>query len=116
MGSLSEPEYGNAVKRIYSSLNELFEMGAAVRQTMQSPGWVHISRLLEEKIAEIDFELDGQLLDTRARYAHLHGKRHGLRAMDQAARAIVSKADSKLAEQQAIYDGAAESEPVGASR
>jgi hypothetical protein len=110
----SEPEFSNHVRRIYSSLDELFEAGEAVRSLVTHPGWVHISRLIEEKIAEIDFSLDGRLLATRSEYAHQHGQRHGLRAMQQAADAIVAVAERKRREQQAKHEGTAEPEPIGA--
>lgn len=104
-----EPAFTSLVKNVFPSMEELFEAGEAVRQLVQHPGWVHVSRLLEAEIASVDSSLDGRLQESRSAYAFAHGRRGGLRAMDEAARAITSRADQKLAEQRRKHEGAAES-------
>lgn len=110
-----EPGYSSLARDVYSSsLDELFEAGEAVRQLMAHPGWVHVSRLLGAAVADLDASLDGRLKESRSEYAFAHGRRGGLRAMDEAARAIVGYADRRLSEQQTKHErGAAESVPVG---
>jgi hypothetical protein len=108
------PAYSNLTRRIYGSdLSGLFEAGEAVRALVAHPGWVHVSRLVEEEIAQIDFSLDGRLRDTRAEYAFDHGRRSGLRAMQQAADAIVHVAEHERDKQQRKHEGAAEPVPAG---
>lgn len=70
-------------------------------------------RLLDAEIAKIDAKLDGALLATRAEYAHAHGRRSGLRAMVEAADAIVLRADQRAAEQRSKHEGAADAVSVG---
>jgi hypothetical protein len=107
------PAYTNLARRTFPELEDLFAAGEHVRGLQAHPGWVYLSRLLEEAIAEIDFSLDGRLLESKSEYAHRHGQRHGLRAMWQAADAIVHTADTKLRQQQEKHEGAGESVPVG---
>lgn len=119
MGSSSnrpDPGYTNLTRNVFHKLDDLFEAGEAVRALQAHPGWTHLSRLIDATTDEVDVSLDGRLLSSRSEYAWAHGRRSGLRAMRDAAHAIVSEADRKLAEQQAKYEGAAEPEPIGASR
>lgn len=110
----SDPAFTRHVDDIYHrDLDGLFSAGEMVRALMTHPGWPTLARVLEAEIATIDSQLDGRLLDSRAAYAHAHGRRGGLRALDEAARAIVSRAESRLAEQQRKHEGAAEPAPVG---
>lgn len=107
-----DPAFVNLTRNVFHDLDTLFEAGEAVRALQDHPGWAYLTRLLDMKIAEIDMSLDGPLLGSRSEYAHAHGRRGGLRALTEAARAIVSEADRKLAEQQRIHEGAAEPAPV----
>lgn len=110
------PAYSNLTRRTFPEMEDLFAAGEHVRALRDHAGWVYLSRLIEEQIAEIDFSLDGTLKESRSAYAFDHGRRNGLRAMWQAADAIVAVAEAKLREQQAKYEGAAEPEPIGAAR
>lgn len=103
-----DPGFTNLTRNILHSLDELFEAGEAVRSLQEHPGWTYLSRLIEAKAAEVDAQMDGRLLDSRSEYAYAHGRRSGLRAMADAAHAIVSEADRKLKEQQARHEGTAE--------
>lgn len=109
------PEYVSLTRRLYPGMNDLFDAGTDVRDVMRHPGWEHVTRLIDAMLAEADTALDGRLLDSRAEYARAHGRRSGLRSMAEAARAIVSEADRKLAEQARKYEGAAEPAPIGAA-
>lgn len=103
-----DPAFVNLTRNVFHDLDTLFEAGEAVQALQSHPGWAYLSRLIEAEIDDVDLKLDGRLLDTRADYAHAHGRRGGLKALAEAARAIVSEADRKLAEQQRIHEGAAE--------
>jgi hypothetical protein len=104
----SIPKYANHARRTFPSLDELFGAGEHVHALKTHPGWAILSRVLEEEIAEIDFRLDERLLQTRSEYASLHGRRSGLRAMWQAADAIVEAADNERRKQAAKHEGTAE--------
>jgi hypothetical protein len=112
----AEPEYVSLTRRAFPGLNALFDAGEDVRQLMTHPGWAHVTGLIDLALADADAVLDGRLLDSRADYARAHGRRHGLRSMQQAAHAIVSESDRKLAEQRKKYEGAAEPALNGGSR
>jgi hypothetical protein len=103
-----EPSYGNLVSDVYKSLEEQLAAGEAVRSLMQHPGWPHVLRLIEARRAQVDAKLDGGLLESRAAYAFEHGRRSGLRGLESAARAIVSKADDRLARERARNEDAAD--------
>lgn len=109
----ADPQFTRHVDDVFRTMEELFEAGEAVRQLLMHPGWAHVARLVEAETATVDAELDGRLLDSRSAYARLHGRRGGLRAMEEAARAIVGKADRKLEQQRSRHEGAAEPVPVG---
>jgi hypothetical protein len=100
----SNPLYANLARSVFPALDDLFTAGDHVRALQSHPGWTAISRVIEEEIASIDFRLDERLLPTRSDYASLHGRRAGLRAMWQAADAIVSVADRERATQQARHE------------
>jgi hypothetical protein len=63
---------------------------------------------LDALIAEIDFRLDERLLPNRSDYASLHGRRAGLRAMWQAADAIVETAANERRRQADKHESTAE--------
>lgn len=109
-----EPEFIAQAKRVYPDLESLFDAGEHVANLMSHPGWNLLARVLEASMADIDARLDGQLLATRSDYAREHGKRAGLRAMTEAARAIVGEAERQRAKQQAKYEVTAESVALGA--
>lgn len=106
MGSI--PKYTNLARRSFPNLEELFSAGEHVHALKQHPGWAIVSRVLEEEIAEIDFRLDERLLPNRSDYASLHGRRAGLRAMWQAADAIVETAANERRRQADKHESTAE--------
>lgn len=108
-----QPAYLSAAGDLFPTLGELTDAGDAVRGLIAQPGWDHVRRVLEAEIAKIDAKLDGGLLATRAEYAHAHGRRSGLRAMVQAADAIVAVADRRGAEQRSKHEDAADAVSVG---
>jgi hypothetical protein len=94
---------------IYNEPQELFEAGDLVSSLMVHEGWLHVTRLIEFEINEIDNTLDGRQEPlTQAQYAHWHGRRDGLRAMQRAADAIVVRAQREYERQRAKHEGDAE--------
>ena len=94
---------------IYTEQHELFEAGDVVSSLVAHEGWLHVTRLLEHEIADIDSMLDGRTEPlTRAQYAHWHGRRDGLRAMHRAADAIIDRAQREYQRQRAKHEGDAE--------
>lgn len=88
-------------------LPELIEAREAVQRTLDSPGWRAIQDLLACEIATIDSELEHGPTKEAAGYAKALGRRSAIRASQEAAKAIIEKANRR--EQQAIEQVAAES-------
>jgi hypothetical protein len=105
---VAQPEYVALTRRAFPDMLDLFAAGEEVAQLMTHPGWRHLSTLLDLATADVDAMLDGRLLDSRAAYAQAHGRRGALRAMHEAASAIVAESTRKLDEQRTKYEGAAE--------
>lgn len=90
-------------------LDELFSAGEAVEALMRHPGWGLVMRLVDAEVEATEADLDGRLLDSRAEYAHRHGRRGGLKGAREAADAIVRTAARRLEEQRAKHERDAES-------
>lgn len=90
-----------------NDLQGLFQAGEDVEALLAHPGWTHVASLIDLEVRGLDEKLDGPLLATRSEYARLTGRRNGLRAMAEAARAIVSHAAAKREEQQRKHERAA---------
>lgn len=104
-----EFEWTAHVKRAYrDDLLGLFTAGEEVQQLVDHPGWLQVQRVIDLALRDEDRMLDGRLLDDRADYAWAHGRRGGLRAMTEAARAIVGHATSELDRQRRIHEATAE--------
>lgn len=96
------------MSELFPSLDELAMAAEAVRATVASPGWVAIARVLEAEIATIDRDLDGSDEPmSQAEYALAHGRRYGLRGADEAAGAILRKAEFDLRRQKAKHENGA---------
>lgn len=111
MGFQSErpdPSFTNLVGEAFGDLDALFSAGDAVGELIAHPGWACLTRLVGLRVAGLDAALDGRLLESRAEYARLTGQRSGVRAVEEAAHAIVAVADRERAKQQRKYEGAAE--------
>lgn len=111
LGSVrADPHYTRHVKG--TALEELFAIGEAVESLAGHPGWIHVQRLVDAEIAEIDRKLDGREEPlSQAEYALAHGRRGGLRGARDAAEAILDGYQRALAEQQRRHEGDAESSP-----
>src|SRR4051812_39488154 len=95
--------------RIYPEPHRLFEAGDEVASLMAHPGWLHVTRLLEYEVFEIDKTLDGRDEPlTQAQYAARHGRRGGLRAFQAAADAIIARSEREYARQVTKHEGDAE--------
>lgn len=86
------------------SLEDLFAAAEDVTALIEHPGWAHVIRLIDAEAESSDRLLDGVLLDSRAAYAHAHGRRGGLRGAQEAADAIVRTAERKLADQREKHE------------
>lgn len=107
-GSDLTPRFTRHVPALYPSLEELVAAGEQAQALTEHPGWTVLTRLLQAEIDTLDGELDDRLLDTRADYAHRHGRRAGLLAPEQALKALIGRAVSRLEEQRAKHEGDAE--------
>jgi hypothetical protein len=92
------------VSDLFSALDDLFAAGEAVQDLRAHPGWSLLVRLLDSEAATVNRGLDGRLLESRAEYAHAHGRMGGLKAMEAAADAIVRKATAELDKQRAKHE------------
>lgn len=97
---------------VFPTFEDLFEAGDLVASLLEHPGWELVQRLVDAEILEVNRALDGRVLDSRADYAHAHGRRGGLTAVRDAAETIRLVAAMRLAEQKAKHESGAES-PVG---
>jgi hypothetical protein len=112
--SLSRPRFARHIDDLYEDLDGLLEAAEAVRVTVNSPGWVHIARMLEAEIATLDRSLDdASSPKEQAEYALAHGRRGGLRGADEAAGTILHDAELRLARQHVKHEGGA-GDPVSA--
>lgn len=118
MGSKSsirpEPEFTALVRRALPDLEELFQAGDDTLALLGHPGWHLLTRLLDASVADIDARLDGNLLDSRAEYARAHGRRSGLLAVMELARAIVNESNHRRTEQSRKHEAASEYAAQGA--
>lgn len=95
-------------ERYKSDLDGLLTARDAVEALAVSPGWSVLVALLDAEVDVLDAKLDSGLLENRATYAHLHGRRGGLRAAPAFIQALIQRADERLAEQRRKHEGAAE--------
>lgn len=89
------------------SLDRLLRAAESARDMLVGPGWEAVVTLLGRKVEEIDRQLDGALLETRADYAHRHGQRAGLLALESSVKALIERAESRLEEQRAKHEDTA---------
>jgi hypothetical protein len=105
----AEPGLTNLTRSLYQGdMLGLFNAAEDVESLLSHPGWAHVTSLIEAELRGLDERLDGQLLDTRSDYARLTGRRSGLKALTEAARAIVSEAARQREQQRRKHEGAAE--------
>lgn len=110
----STPEIANLVRRRYESLDALIAAGELVQGVVSHPGWRHLQGVIDELVSRIDEELDGEREPlSQAQYAQRHGRRAGLRSVEEVALTVVRVAEKTLADQRAAHEGAAESVPGG---
>lgn len=108
-----DPKFTRHLKDAFPTIESIAEANDAVAATVASPGWNLVLALLNAEIAEIDRQLDsGPLLESRAEYAHLHGRRGGLRGAKDAAHALMHRAETRLEEQRAKHERDAEPSPT----
>jgi hypothetical protein len=113
LGQQPGPPWTGHVDRLYQEFDELFAASEAVIALVASPGWDHIWDLLEAEADEVMAAADSRLLGSRSEYAFAHGRAGGLRAMREAAAAIIARAELRLEQQRVKHEGAAESVPGG---
>lgn len=107
------PPWTNHVDRLYEEYDELFTAAESVEGLLAHPGWTELMRLLEVETDAVMAEADSRLLESRAAYAHAHGRAGGLRAIKVAAGTILARAALRLEQQRSKHEGAAESVPGG---
>jgi len=79
------------------ALPDLVEAGEQVQNLLFSPGWLAVQKIVDCEIATIDGELDYGRPKEQAEYAYQHGRRSALRAVEDAARAILHESKVRLA-------------------
>jgi hypothetical protein len=105
-----DPRASRHIKDLFPEFDQLQAAAESARQLTTHPGWVVLSSMLDAEISAIDRVLDGdRVLGSRAEYAGAHGRRGGIRASEEALRALIEQADVALAEQRIKHEGAAES-------
>lgn len=106
----STPRMTRHVKGRYDTLNGLVAAGELVQGLIGHPGWGHLMGVIDAEIATIDRRLDDAITEplSQAEYAVAHGRRGGLRAIEDAAHAIVGVAADELERQRARHEGAGE--------
>lgn len=88
-------------------MTKLFEDGDAVERLLAHPGMEIVTRLVALEADGLDATLNGRLLDSRAEYARLTGRRGGLGGFLAAAYAIVAEASKKRDEQARKHESTA---------
>lgn len=93
-------------------LDQLFTAAEAVQSLSEHHGWQVLLSLIDGEVANIDKALDAdRVLDSKAEYARLLGRRGGLRAVPGLAQALIEKAESELEAQRRKHEGAGETAP-----
>lgn len=88
-------------------MTTLFDDGEAVERLLSQPGMEIVARLVALEVESLDAMLNGRLLDSRAEYARLTGRRGGLGGFLAAAHAIVAEASKKREEQARKHEATA---------
>lgn len=114
LGGSPDPRHTRHVSDLYPTLERLVAAGERAQSLVDSPGWGVLLKLLDAEVATIDRELDsGRVLESRAAYAAAHGRRGGLKAVPELVYALIGRAETRLMEERAKHEGAAESVPGG---
>jgi hypothetical protein len=111
-----DPRFTHHVDRQFDDLEQLFEAGDDARDILRHPGWTTLDALLRAEVATIDRRLEGSDEPlTQAQYAMAHGRRGGLLAAHEALQAVIYRAESRMADERAKHEGAAESASDGSN-
>lgn len=103
------PRYTRHVDAMYPQLEDLFAAADAVDSLSQHPGVGIVAGILGREMEHIDLTLDGTEVPLhQSEYAFAHGRRGGLRAFQQAAVALVARADKRRTEQAQKHESGAE--------
>lgn len=113
MGSKPTGRHAPALTRhvgdVFRTFDELQDAAEVARSLVGHPGWSILRDLIEAEVSTIDTKLDGdRVLDSKAEYAHLHGRRGGLMAGPMLIEALIARAASRLEEQRLRHEGAGE--------
>lgn len=107
------PRFAAHVKDRYpvpTRFRELLEAAETVESFLAHPGFSILGELLEDEIATVDDKLDGSKPLEHTEYAHLHGQRRGLRAIRDAATAILDVRDKELERQRERHESTVDAE------
>lgn len=95
--------------RYEGSLDNLAAAGELVQGLMAHPGWGHLMGVIDMEAATVSRRLDDAPNPlSQADYAMAHGRLGGLRAIEDAAHAIVGVAEDELEKQRNRYERAGE--------
>ncbi len=106
------PAIERHIDKLFPELEHALDAGEAVAEALVTLGWAHVEAVLDAEIDAISAHMEGASVLSRAEYAYRHGRIGGLKAVKQAAEAIIDRANARRDEQEARHEAGAES-PAG---
>lgn len=95
MAERTSPTLIRHVDDLWAETHELIEDAEAVERLLESAAWSAVRRVLAAEVATIDRELDHGRAKEAADYAMQHGRRGALLAFEDAAKAIIERAQAR---------------------
>lgn len=100
---------------LFPDLETILEAAEAVGALRQQPGWAIVQKVITTERAELERRLNMATEPlSQAQYAQAHGRLGGLGYVGEVLDAIVERAATRFAEEQAKVEGAPERAPEGA--
>ncbi len=103
-----EPIWANHVREQFAEMRGLFAAGEAAERLVFDQGWQSVLRLVGAEIEAIEAKLGGAQPLGHVEYAHLHGQLRGLKSVQHARHALVSRYVAVREEQERKHEGAHE--------
>jgi hypothetical protein len=102
-----EPIYSSHVREEFPDFRALFDAGEAADRLGFDHGWAAVMRLVGREIEAIEAQLGGAKPLDHVTYAHLHGQLRGLKSIQYARTALVTRYEVEREEQERKHEGAA---------
>jgi hypothetical protein len=103
-----EPIWAKHAREQFADLGALFAAGEAAEKVVFDQGHQAILKLVAAEITEIEAKLGGPSPLDHVEYAHLHGQLRGLKSIQLARTALVSRYVAAREEQERKHEGAHE--------